>query len=60
MMTNGDKIRQMTDKDLAGMFDKIIQDCEYCPLYEDCIQNTDVTCKAMYLKWLKEEVQKDE
>ena len=61
-MTNGDKIRQMDDEELAAIFNKIIQDCEYCPLYEDCIQNTDatyVTCKVMYLKWLREEVQEN-
>lgn len=59
-MTNGDKIRQMNDEEMAAMFDKIIQDCEYCHLYESCIQNTNsVTCKDMYLKWLQEEVQDD-
>lgn len=59
-MTNGDKIRQMSDKEIAAMLDKLIQDCEYCPLYEDCIQNTDVTCKVMFLKWLREDVQENE
>lgn len=59
-MTNGDKIRQMSDEELAAMLDKVIQDCEYCPLYEDCIQNTDVMCTDMFLEWLREEVQEDE
>lgn len=57
-MTNADKIRQMTDEELAKMFDKMIQDCEYCHLYESCIGNVDVPCKSMYLKWLKQEAEK--
>jgi len=55
-MTNGDRIRAMSDKELAEIFDKMIQDCEYCPLYGDCINNIGVSCKVMYLKWLREEV----
>lgn len=58
-MTNGDKIRQMSDEELAGMFDKIIQDCEYCHLYDHCLQCVGMPCKILYLKWLREEVQED-
>lgn len=58
-MTNGDKLRQMSDEELAGMFDEVIQDCEYCHLYDRCLKNFDVPCKSMYLKWLREEVQED-
>lgn len=41
------------------MLDKIIQDCEYCPLYEDCFLKIGIPCKVMYLRWLREEVQED-
>lgn len=59
-MTNGDRLRAMSDMELAAMFDNMIQDCEYCNLYEDCFQNIDVPCKVMYLKWLREEVKEDD
>lgn len=58
-MTNAERIRQMTDEELAKMFDKLIQDCEYCLLYESCIGNVDVPCNRMYLKWLKQEATDD-
>ena len=57
-MTNAERIRQMTDEELAEMHDKLIQDCEYCPLYESCIDETNIPCKDMYLKWLRQEAEK--
>lgn len=62
-MTNGDKIRQMSDEELAAMFDRMIQDCECCFLHDDCSYNTDVpwdVCNVMWLNWLREEVGTDE
>lgn len=58
-MTNAERIRQMTDEELAEMFDKAVQDCEYCPLYETCLLYPCESCKSMYLKWLKEEANDD-
>lgn len=58
-MTNAEKIRQLTDEELAKMFDKLIQDCEYCPLYETCVTTPNETCRSMYLKWLKNEEKDD-
>lgn len=58
-MTNAEKIQQMTDEELAKMFYKLVQDCEYCIMYESCICNTDVPCKSMYMKWLQEEATDD-
>lgn len=57
-MTNGDKTRQMSDDEIALMFDRLIQDCEYCPLCDLCT-HIGIPCKVMYLKWLQEEVQED-
>lgn len=54
-MTNADKIRQMTDKELAEMYNELIQDCEYCPLYKSCIDEQYISCPDMYLKWLRQE-----
>lgn len=56
-MTNGDKIRQMTDEELADFFCGIFQccvndkECEKCPIYDGCAQN--VMCVE---RWLKQEV----
>lgn len=58
-MTNGDKVRKMSDEELATMLDKAIQACGYCHLYHLCLHNGDVPCKILYLKWLREEVQED-
>lgn len=55
-MTNGDRIRQMTDEELAEFFDKI-SDCQTCidnpsKCYVECIDSR--------LKWLKQEVQNND
>ena len=60
MMTNGDRLRAMSDEELAEMFDKLIQDCEYCPMLELCFLNCEKKCKVMYLNWLREEAKTDE
>ena len=56
-MTNADKIRQMTDEELVEMYDKLIQDCEYCPLYHSCVTESGLTCKEKYLRWLQQEAE---
>lgn len=63
-MTNGDKIRQMTDKEIADFC------CTTCPpgdnLYELCFHDPETinsdpqTCKRCWIKWLGQEVQEDE
>lgn len=59
-MTNADRIRQMTDEELADFFCKISQccgndACMLCPIFEGCAQN--VMCVE---RWLKQEVTKDD
>lgn len=49
-MTNGDKIRQMSDEELAPYIT--------CP-YDECIDLVDCSCKCCILKWLKEEARED-
>ena len=54
-MTNADKIRSMTDEELAERLADII-DCWYCPTYQQC---TEVKGCANVLKaWLKQEQEK--
>ena len=54
-MTNGDRIRQMSDEELARAL--VNWDCEMCS------KNADVTCDgkcgAGVLEWLKQEVDGD-
>ena len=51
-LTNGDRIRQMTDEELAEFFDKI-SDCQTCI---DNPSKCHVECIDSRLKWLKQEV----
>ena len=56
-MTNGDKIRQMTDEQLAEMLNIIVNHCnndvcrKECPLYDCCAADID-----WQERWLKQEV----
>ena len=58
--TNADRIRQMTDEELADFFCQISQccsndaGCSMCPIYDGCAQN--VMCVE---RWLKQEVSED-
>ena len=69
-MTNGDKIRRMTDRDLAAMFaaisagaldDKICLDCSTlygpCPAVETAHEQCRYSGLGAYVKWLGQEVQ---
>ncbi len=57
--SNADRIRQMTDEELAEFFCQISQcclndaGCSMCPIYDGCAQN--VMCVE---RWLKQEVEK--
>lgn len=60
-MTNADKMRHMTDEELADFFDCVNHDpCEACcnNLYW-CRRNNalEPVCKRHFLDWLKEETQ---
>ena len=57
-MTNADKIRAMTDEELAKLFDGMIITCEglvpcsrYCPSFG----SAERTCEEAWILWLKEE-----
>lgn len=55
VMTNADRIRRMTDEELAEFFDKI-SDCQTCI---DNPSKCRVECIDSRLKWLKQEVSED-
>ena len=50
--TNGDRIRQMTDEELA----ELLSGCVACGHVMNCL---DTSCYECTLKWLKQEVQED-
>ena len=54
--TNADRIRSMTDEELAGFFEGYV-DCVYCPrqLDNERCMNDDGSCFHTWLSWLKKE-----
>lgn len=51
-MTNADKIRQMTDEELAEILE--LSDCMNCPAWDkNCGARI---CRKAFLEWLKEDV----
>jgi transcriptional regulator with XRE-family HTH domain len=56
-MTNADRIRNMSDKTLAGFF-ALIASCKACRFYKDCPVDN-VACYENQLKWLQSEVEHD-
>lgn len=57
LFTNADRIRSMTDEELAGWIDTVFGDCEWCypeKIGDDC-ETRD--CKLCILDWLKQEVE---
>lgn len=55
-MTNGDRIRAMTDEELAEHILFMCKDCEYCGT---CLHN-EVTCQDGIRKWLRKEADEDD
>jgi len=51
--TNADRIRAMTDEELAELWLERI-DCGQCPVLGEC-NLTDKDCKRLALEWLKQE-----
>lgn len=56
-ITNANRIRNMTDEELAGFLDNISNGCDNCPKRRYCLYETEEhNCNDIFLKWLKEEV----
>lgn len=49
---NADKIRQMSDEELAEWVTQLFWSCDHCPLDRDFN-------KSVWLDWLKQEVESD-
>ena len=59
-MTNADKIRSMTDEELAEYFYEADVDCSMCCVYENknC-HKMELSCKDGILEWLGNEVEEE-
>ena len=55
--TNGDRIRAMSDEELAEQLNKMVQSCGGCPMNKDCV--CDMPCEDAFLLWLKEPAEVD-
>lgn len=55
--TNADRIRSMTDEELAELWWERV-DCGECPVHRDC-RMTGQDCKKLALDWLKQEGKND-
>lgn len=60
-MTNGEKIRSMTDEELAEFLDKVVG-CDFCPIKKFCDEERTtpyVNCETVWSRWLSREVKND-
>lgn len=54
--TNADRVRAMTDEELAGFLDDIAKGCDACPKRRYCLYEAEEhNCREIFLKWLKQE-----
>nr|DAT32237.1 MAG TPA: hypothetical protein [Caudoviricetes sp.] len=58
-LTNGDRIRAMTDKELANFIAAYIT-CDFCWLRDDCSNYGNVTCYDNFLDWIRSPVEGSE
>ena len=54
-ITNADKIRAMTDEELAGWMANNV-DCQYCSVRSEWCTESEAACKRNWLDWLRQEV----
>lgn len=57
-MTNGERIRNMTDEEFAALISKFRLLCVHCPNQDFC-NNHDFTCSEIWERWLKSEAKND-
>ena len=55
--TNADRIRSMTDEELAEFFEKLEVVCDMCAFKVGCCNIAPDNCKSGLLKWLQSEVE---
>ena len=54
--TNADKIRQMSDEEMAEWLDRLIEHCNEGPCFNCFMQEA---CRTSMLDWLKQEVEEE-
>lgn len=54
--SNADRLRAMTDEELAKFFERIL-DCESCFLFKNECGRDGYSCNQRITEWLKQEVQ---
>ena len=58
-MTNADRIRAMSDEELAELMFDLVANCQFCPAKDRefyCMVSKE-TCKAAWFNWLKKEAE---
>ena len=58
IVTNANKIRSMTDEELAELAFELV-DCCYCPLRAKCDTEEDTGCTKLWMEWLKQEAKNE-
>ena len=57
--TNADRIRAMSDEEMALFLEEVADGCDSCPMLKECTySDEEVSEKQIRLKWLKQEVDK--
>lgn len=59
-MTNGDRIRQMSDEELFDKYFWYYVSCGHCKFTIDCKSSRRAECREMWLKWLGAEEEEEE
>ena len=57
VQTNADRIRAMSDEELAGLMFDLVADCQFCPAKDRelyCLVSKE-TCRSAWCDWLKRE-----
>ena len=59
-MTNFEKLKNMSVEEIADKLDEVFA-CKFCPIEVFCRENTKIiTCKSVWEKWLKREVENND
>lgn len=53
-MTNADRIRSMSDEELAELLNRVKQPCDYCQLAVVAGACTETLCDDAMMKWLEQ------
>ena len=57
--TNADRIRAMSDEELAELLNRVKEPCDYCDLTSVPGACTESLCDSAMLRWLKQPAKED-